>query len=195
LTARLSSIIACPHAPEERRSDIAAQQRLVGDEAGPGELAVRAAGVAYGLAGGDDTLVGEAARDAELHRQIVRPDQQRVDAGNGRDRVGIGDRGRGFQQHNDERGGIDVGDSLGKPDLGVSEMRQTSGDRPVAMGRIVQRLGNLLRLLRGIDMRHGDAKPATVKKPRRQPQLPRRHSRHWGDAGTERGKRDLHRGV
>ena len=67
---RIAAAVSVPRP----HADIAAQQRLIGDEAGSGELAVRAAGVANLPVGGDDALVGEAARDAEFHRQIVGPD-------------------------------------------------------------------------------------------------------------------------
>jgi hypothetical protein len=57
---------------------------------------------------------------------------QRVDAGNGGDRVGIGDHGRGFQQGDDECGSIDGGHSLGHPKFGIAEMRQAPRNRAVA---------------------------------------------------------------
>src|SRR5579864_8327491 len=45
-------------------ADVAAQERLVGDAADPGELALYPAGIAHRLVGGDNALVAKAARDA-----------------------------------------------------------------------------------------------------------------------------------
>ena len=74
-------------------------------------------------------------------------------------------------------------------------MRQAAGDRAVAQRRIAQCLGDRLRLLRRVDMRHHDAEPAAIEKPRSHPQLPGWHPHHRRDPDPERGDRDLHRHV
>src|SRR5947209_3585942 len=65
----------------------------------------------------------------------------------------------------------------------------------MALRRIAQPVGNLTRFLRGLDMRHDDAKRAAVQNPGGEPELPGRNADDRRDSGAERGDRDLDRGV
>src|SRR5260370_41010696 len=65
----------------------------------------------------------------------------------------------------------------------------------MALRRIAQPVGNLMRLLGSVDMRHDDPERAAVENPGGEPELPGRNPHYRRDPGAERGNRNLHRDV
>jgi hypothetical protein len=83
----------CPHMGEGQshaHPDIAPHQGLFVDAAYSGELPMGIAGLDDCAIGVDDALVSELTGNAELHRQIARPDQQRGDPRHRGDRRRVG---------------------------------------------------------------------------------------------------------
>ena len=156
---------------------------------------MRAAGVDHTAIGGDDPVILELTRNAELDRQIAGPDQQRIDAGHRGDSRGILDCFRRFEHDHNESRGVNCGSGVGGADRGIAEMRQPAGDRAVAARRIAEMIGDLARLLGGVDMRHDDAEPAAVENAGGEPVLSCGDPRDRSDPGAQRGDRDLHRGI
>src|SRR5690606_423732 len=168
------------------------RQVLIVDAAEAGEFAV-------GAACGDGTVVGpldvrmaELAGNPHFGAEVVRADQEHVDPFDRRDLLGIADRFRTFEHHDDQRVLVLHARELADGQGLVFQLRRTAGDGAMADRRIAAIAHDALRLRRGVDVRHDDALGPAVERPRRVEMLVPCGANDGRDPRVERSHADLH---
>ena len=107
----------------------------------------------------------------------------------------LSDRGGRLQHDDDQVRGVERGRHLVDLDGAVVVMRHAGEDAAVSLRRIAQPVGDLARLVGGVDMRHHDAERAVVEQPRGERILALGHPHDRRDAGVERRDRELRGGL
>ena len=105
----------------------------------------------------------QVARDAEFGGEVVRADQQNVDAGHRGDCLGVGDAFRRFQHGYDERQRVRLRVNFAERRRPVILQRPGAGHRAAAGRRELAGIDQGFGLLRRFDLRTDDAERAGVK--------------------------------
>ena len=153
------------------------------------------AGGEHRIQGRDQFRIVEFSRYAHFQTQVVGAHEQHVDAGHGRNTLGVFHCERGFDHDHYQRRGVHLAHCVRCRHRRKSELRVATCDGTVAGGREAQRIDYCPGFIRRIDMRHHDAQRPAIQAAGRQLQVHVRHAHNRRDPGIQRRNRDRTGGL